>query len=176
MTTSWHQRLNLDSFWCFVSAPRWTCDVCYIYICWMCMLHLSSWIIISFSTLLINVYEISTPMIMKNLFSAHLGRQIWSLSSVSSFGCLLNKLFLLDSFSGTGFAVHQAEGLGLGYRANGLICICVEGVQTMTEESQLGMTVWFRCYIYGCQALTTFSLLLFLNLSELIWGWGKDGI
>lgn len=51
-----------------------------MYVCSMCRFHFSSRAVISFPTLFISIYAISTPMIIKNSFSPPLGRQIWGLS------------------------------------------------------------------------------------------------
>ena len=70
----------------------------------------------------------------------------------------------------------SGKGLGLGYRAKQLTCVRLEGDLTMTEESQLSAMVWFHCYIHDSPALATLSLFLFLNLSELVWGWENGGM
>ena len=66
--TSWHQGLNFASS--VVKSPHQNDEVMYVtYVCSMCKLRLSSWIVISFLTLFINMYAISNPRIIKNVFS-----------------------------------------------------------------------------------------------------------
>ena len=66
--TSWYQGLNFASS--VVKSPHQNDEVMYVtYVCSLCKLQLSSWIVISFLTLFINMYVISSPRIIKNVFS-----------------------------------------------------------------------------------------------------------
>ena len=57
--TCWHQG------WILSLPLKWTWDTCYMYVCSTHMLHCTSWTVISFPALFINMYAISTPTIIK---------------------------------------------------------------------------------------------------------------